>query len=139
MRIKLRDISREGVLFNRTLIAKDLELDEDFVDQEKPVVISGSLHLVDGFVLANLDVRYILNTVCARCLEPLSRNFSRRCECEIEYKQGDDSVDLIPYVREEILMGYESRVLCKEDCKGICPSCGAYLNEEECECPKENQ
>jgi uncharacterized protein len=139
MQVKLRDVTREGVLFDRTLMPRDIDLSEDFVDQEKPVVISGRLQLVDGFVLANLEVSYTLDTVCARCLEALSRSFSKVCEFEIEYKPGDEAVDLGSYIREEVFIGYEPRVLCKEDCKGICPSCGAYLNEEQCECSKENQ
>jgi uncharacterized protein len=138
MLVKLRDISREGVPFERTVMPHEIGLSEDFVDQEKPVVISGRLQLVDGFVLANLEVSYTLDTVCARCLEMLSRGFSKMCEFEIEYKQGDDSVDLGAYIREEVFIGYEPRVLCKEECKGICPSCGAYLNEEKCKCSKEN-
>lgn len=139
MQVKLRDVSREGVVFERTIMPCDIALTEDFVDQEKPLAISGRLQLVDDFILASLDINFTLATTCARCLEPLVRNFCKVCEFEIEFKQGDEAVDLSPYIREEIFMGYEPRVLCKEDCKGICPSCGAYLNKEKCECPKENE
>jgi uncharacterized protein len=46
-------------------------------------------------------------------------------------------IDLRPAVREEWLLGVPSFALCREDCKGICPRCGADLNAGECECPAE--
>ena len=139
MYVKLRDILREGVPFEKTVMPHDIDLSEDFVDQKKPLVLSGRLQLADGFVLAHLEISYTLNTVCARCVEAVSRRFVKACEFEVEYKSGDDSVDLGPYIREEIYIGYEPRVLCKEDCKGICPECGAYLNKEKCRCRKEHK
>jgi uncharacterized protein len=42
------------------------------------------------------------------------------------------SIDLWPYVREQVLLAAPPSPLCKEDCKGLCPSCGQDLNTADC-------
>ena len=46
----------------------------------------------------------------------------------------DDRIDLIELVREQILLNIPEQVLCKEDCKGLCPKCGADRNLIDCKC-----
>jgi uncharacterized protein len=46
-----------------------------------------------------------------------------------------DDIDLRPAVREQWLLNVPGFVLCREDCKGLCPTCGADLNAGECHCP----
>jgi uncharacterized protein len=43
-------------------------------------------------------------------------------------------IDLRPAVREQWLLAVPAYVLCRDDCKGLCPSCGADLNAGPCEC-----
>jgi len=44
-------------------------------------------------------------------------------------------IDLRPVIREQWLLNVPSYVVCREDCKGICPTCGKDLNEGPCDCP----
>ena len=48
---------------------------------------------------------------------------------------GARSLDLRPAVREEWLLNAPAFTLCREDCKGLCPRCGADLNQGACDCP----
>ncbi|HWT27780.1 MAG TPA: DUF177 domain-containing protein, partial [Mobilitalea sp.] len=43
-------------------------------------------------------------------------------------------VDILIY--DEILIGFPMKLLCSEDCKGICKHCGTNLNEKTCDCDK---
>jgi len=91
---------------------------------------------------------------CARCVEPvqtpLAADFdlifrplgvdagaSERSisapETEIGYYQGD-SLPLEDVLREQVLLSLPVRTLCKEDCKGLCPRCGANRNNQPCTC-----
>ena len=45
--------------------------------------------------------------------------------------------DIFPRVREAVLLELPIRFLCREDCRGLCSSCGANLNEGACGCPEE--
>ena len=42
------------------------------------------------------------------------------------------TIDLDPIVREQVLLALPVTVLCREDCKGLCPRCGQDLNEKDC-------
>ena len=101
-----------------------------------PVLLKvvADLQKVDNFVLGKLAVTFICENHCARCLERLSREVTAQYEVDLEFNDGDEWIDLGARVREEMLMGYFPRVLCREDCKGICSGCGVDLNTEECEC-----
>ena len=50
---------------------------------------------------------------------------------------ADETIDLAELVREQLLVLLPIKPLCREDCAGLCPSCGQDLNEETCACPKD--
>jgi uncharacterized protein len=41
---------------------------------------------------------------------------------------------LTPLIREQMILALPTRPLCQEDCRGLCPRCGANLNERDCGC-----
>ena len=45
-----------------------------------------------------------------------------------------DTIAINDLVREQILLALPSRLVCREDCKGLCPTCGVDLNKETCAC-----
>lgn len=49
------------------------------------------------------------------------------------YYQGNE-IDLTPEIEEQVIMELPVKPLCREECKGLCPSCGAPLNRGECGC-----
>ena len=76
---------------------------------------------------------------CDRCLEQVSvtipYDIDRNLD-ENDYLTGMDlDVDRLVYL--EVLMSWPLKVLCKEDCKGICSRCGKNLNEGPCGCAEE--
>jgi uncharacterized protein len=58
-------------------------------------------------------------------------------EVELGYYEGEE-VDLSEYVKEILFLAMPIKLLCKDDCKGICSGCGANLNKEKCSCSKGN-
>jgi uncharacterized protein len=92
---------------------------------------------------------------CARCLESypfsLGKEFTfvlkpqRAAASEGELAEEDlsfsfyegDEVDLTPLVREAMLLALPTKPLCREDCRGLCPRCGANRNGAECGCREE--
>jgi len=89
---------------------------------------------------------------CARCLEayefPLEADFSIMLaprpaagqdsssaeeDVDLGFYDGDE-VDLSPIVREQIILALPTRPLCREECRGLCPQCGANRNEGDCGC-----
>ncbi|MFQ5665895.1 MAG: DUF177 domain-containing protein [Candidatus Binatia bacterium] len=54
-------------------------------------------------------------------------------DLDLSFYEGDE-IDLSPLVREQIILGLPTRPLCREDCKGLCPHCGANQNTQPCGC-----
>lgn len=71
---------------------------------------------------------------CARCLDPVPVDTSFAFEDTIDVEPGAKTIALIPYVEECLFINEPFKVLCDENCKGLCPNCGANLNHETCSC-----
>jgi uncharacterized protein len=107
---------------------------------------SGMDVVFDGGLTARAE------TTCARCAEEFTTSCARpfrfvlvpravgadrgdlRAEdLEFSFYEGEE-IDLSPLVGEQVLLALPTRPLCKEDCRGLCPQCGANLNREVCGC-----
>lgn len=85
---------------------------------------------------------------CDRCLEEvfvdLELDFDRTVSVSEENAGEDEEeeshfldgyqLDVEAFVYDEIIVNWPVKILCKEDCKGVCPVCGQNLNERECGC-----
>jgi uncharacterized protein len=86
---------------------------------------------------------------CSRCLEPVQQHLevpvqelftgSKAAAEEDEELifAATDKIELLPYVEEAIQLGIPYIPLCDEECKGLCPVCGANRNTESCSCKTE--
>jgi len=58
---------------------------------------------------------------------------------EFEYLPSNAvEIDITDMLREMIVLQHPIKMLCREDCSGLCPRCGADLNNEECRCASDN-
>ncbi len=86
------------------------------------------------------EISYSITADCTRCLTTITKDFVVEFNEELEmnnlegYEIKNDIIDLTKIVNDRIIMNDPVNFLCKEDCKGICASCGVNLNEEECKC-----
>lgn len=104
-----------------------------------------------GRVLVRGSLKATFRRPCRRCLEEVDEAFEEELTVLYarpeELQEGDDEVrplepvghvlDVTEAVREEVILGAPQYVLCDPDCKGLCPVCGANLNETECDCTLE--
>ena len=135
MKIRIRDVVSGGIRLEYVVKPEEIGIvGEDFIEPENPIKVIADLQKVDNFILGKLAVTFICENYCARCLEHLSREVTSHYEVELEICDGDEWLDLGVSVREEMVFERFPRTLCREDCKGICPDCGADLNTEKCEC-----
>jgi uncharacterized protein len=90
-----------------------------------------------------------LNLFCSRCLKeivyPMDISISKEIDFSLTEEERAENLDETNYiigynldvdilVYDEILIGFPMKLLCSEDCKGICKNCGANLNEKTCDC-----
>ena len=56
----------------------------------------------------------------------------------VEVQHFGRVLDIMPQIEESIYTLIPTKILCREDCRGLCPNCGADLNEGECSCKNED-
>ncbi|MGN0586758.1 MAG: YceD family protein [Oscillospiraceae bacterium] len=109
-----------------------------------PVTVKGKIINRAGIVILDYTVMFTLNAVCDRCLAEFEREFS----CDFEHilvrsvntdndeyiVTESDQLDMDELVIMDMLLQIPSKMLCREDCKGLCPHCGTDLNYNECNC-----
>ncbi|MCF0131442.1 MAG: DUF177 domain-containing protein, partial [Pseudobutyrivibrio sp.] len=86
---------------------------------------------------------------CDRCLESVSFEVTARFDVTVDIELGSvvDDEDIGPYpfvdgeyidvdelVYDEIFINFPAKLLCLDDCKGLCPTCGINLNTSTCSC-----
>jgi len=128
----------------------DVELSRSAITLSGQLRLQGSVVQLDGLLRGQLVLP------CQRCLEPASvpiemqlntvytpasekRSSDEASDDEdVDYAHHDgETVDLWPLLREDLILAVPITVLCKEDCRGLCPSCGVDRNTTRCDCPTE--
>ncbi len=116
----------------------------------EPVQAQGTVRNTAGVLVMQGNLFTTIHGICDRC----TTEFSRKVEFPIdvvlvtelsnEENEDDrvfplegDSADLDDIVRNLFVLNLDSKLLCKEDCKGLCYRCGKNLNEGPCNCQKE--
>jgi len=90
---------------------------------------------VSGGVLVSGTAGVTIAGECGRCLVPVSREVAaREFRFFVETPPGMEICDISEDVRTEITLALPMNLLCRDDCRGLCPECGADLNRETCSC-----
>ena len=145
-------LTHEGMQQNVEMIPEgdkfSCKLGEFSYAEKFPVVLS-IVHTNDQVLKITGEGRVSIWIPCSRCLEPVLHTFSIQIEEEADMKLTDqeriEALDESSFIQDkvldtekllhnEILIRWPMRVLCKEDCKGICSRCGANLNQGSCDC-----
>lgn len=126
--------------------------DENFlksINLNDTITFDGSLYKVEDTVLLAGSVKYTYLEKCARCLTEFDNTIETKFEAvvvkeenynsesdEIELIVKEGMIDLTEAVKQLIYLSLPMKSVCKKDCKGICPTCGVNLNNEDCKCEK---
>ncbi len=89
-------------------------------------------------LLVNGTASFQMETHCARCMKKITVPVKAGKLCLFFEKVPEQEVDLTDDIREELLLAIPDYIHCTDDCKGLCPRCGANLNDETCTCGEDN-
>jgi uncharacterized protein len=123
----------------------ELRVADAIVPADRDVDVDIVLSSVGGGVEANGSVRAEWQAACRRCLRPLGgvlrtdvrevyRPHAGGDDDEETYPLGSEHLDLEPLARDALLLALPLAPLCREDCAGLCPTCGADLADGPCGC-----
>lgn len=132
--------------FHLDLSGMDFNGERPFVE---PVLVSGRVRNMAGALVLEAEADTELHVFCDRCTKPFTKKLyvfidtlvaaelaDEESENEIVLMDGN-VLDVGGVATTAVILAMESKNLCSEDCKGICPGCGADLNEEACRCKPE--
>lgn len=131
MKIKVNDIPKDGLELTESQDAGALDLARDDLRFISPVGISAFISRDKDEVYARITTKGKIEITCARCLSPYSIDFKKDFDLSYDVK-GKRILDLTDDIRQEIILEYPLKPLCKQDCKGLCLTCGKNLNEGPC-------
>lgn len=116
----------------------------------EPLKVEGNISNNGKALRLNARVTGQMTTNCARCTKEITVPVDFEMAENLMQGEGeaivdedvilfkDTAIELDDIVLDNFLMNLEGKYLCSEDCKGLCPTCGADLNKGECGCSKEN-
>ena len=160
MKLDLRPLLAEEI----RVLSVDFLLDPPEGDEENPMSnlygvgfpaplhVCGEITNTAGYMRMVLEAAVPYTASCARCLQPVSDTFSFRFEKtvapakQVENTPEEDKddyaviydgfLDVDEQLLEMLELAFPSKLLCREDCAGLCPICGKDLNEGPCGCER---
>ena len=154
MRIELENLEGGKSNFAHVYQPEDLNPVDERVSLTAPANVTGTVRLAGNELFVNGHVDTRAQAECDRCLKPVelpvsadfaleyitgsayeSSETAELTEAEMSVSVFDgDAIDVDEIVKEQILLAVPTRMLCREDCKGICPECGIDRNTGNCNC-----
>jgi uncharacterized protein len=135
----------EVIPFEFDLTAKVVERGDFKLVLKSPMNLSGNIYYdgeminVKGHVLATVEAQ------CSRCLRyfdynisvDFDENYSKYDADDEVYPIVDNSINLKDMIIDSIILSMPFKILCSNECRGLCPECGYNLNEGNCNCSKD--
>jgi uncharacterized protein len=165
MEILIEKIGEEGLVFEFEKSVETFPVLAEMVANDEcefPIPIRSVLRVfrVGDMIEIDGDIETSVRLPCSRCLRPFETplksrfalTYMRRAtdvmedtearevelnaeDMGIVYFQGE-KINLKDTIQEQVVMEFPLRALCKQECMGLCPTCGADLNEEPCDCDR---
>ncbi len=154
MRIELENLEGGKGDFAHVYQPDDLNPVDERVSLTQPATVSGKVRLAGNEVFVNGHIEARAQVECDRCLQPVETPVN--ADFALEYISGSEyessetaelteaemsvsvfdgkAIEVDEIVKEQIVLAVPTRMLCREDCKGICPECGTDRNTGDCSC-----
>ncbi len=155
MLITLEELEQRSVVVSETYAADALDYRGTEFEQLGPLQIDVRAELQGAEIRLRGRLETRVGAKCDRCLAlveiPVQREFdlyyrpvetiAREEEIEIPSEELDvgffsgAGIELADVATEQVILSLPMKVLCRADCRGLCPNCGGNRNLEECHCP----
>jgi len=157
MFLNVHELALRKIRIRKSYAPGTLDFHSGDFRQIEPLEVRATAELVDSQIRIYGNIHTRVELVCARCLdtvvEEISRDFDlyyrpmasiehgeevhlNSDDTELAFYEGD-GLFLADILAEQVNLALPMKVICRSDCRGLCPHCGANLNNEECRCEKQ--
>ena len=154
MKIYIDQIPESGLVLTESCDPSTLDLNRPDIRFTDPINISAQITKGINCLCVDLKIDATIHLDCSRCLEEFTtpKSLEIKLNFPIENKASGPTahrvydpngsgtrrpagvIDLADNLREEIILNYPLKPLCRSDCLGLCPTCGQNLNKAKCNC-----
>lgn len=148
MKINISDLLQQKadtIAFEFYADKDDLKRDGFEISLKGKAKITGEAYYDGEIVSVTGRIAGVMAAVCSRCLKVydysidvgFDEKFSKdEQDDEDVYPVKNNEIDLKDLVIDQIILSMPLKMLCNENCKGLCPKCGCNLNEGSCSCDR---
>lgn len=130
--VRASEIPADGLEVHETFDPLLLDLSTDSIHYIAPLTVDCTVQKAFGIVAVDAIVGTTVARTCDRCLRVLDEGVARRFQWYFKVEEHP-AIDVLEEIRQEMVLGHPIVCLCREDCRGLCPQCGANWNEQTCE------
>jgi uncharacterized protein len=154
MFLDVKDLAVRKLRIRKNYAPGSIDYHSSEIKQAEPLEVTATAEMLDGQIRITGELETKIELVCARCLETVIEEVNRAFDLfyrpvtkdlkpkEDRLKDDDTEIGffdgeglfLADVLKEQVLLALPLKVICRSDCRGLCPSCGANLNHEECRC-----
>ena len=155
MRVTLEELALHPIVISKTYSPEALDYHGAEFRQTAPLKVEAVAELRGTEIHVRGGLRTNLEASCDRCLAPVVIPVERQFDLfyrpvstiaraeEVELPQDElevgffsgDGIEFDDVLTEQVILSVPMKVICKTDCRGLCPVCGSNLNVEKCDCP----
>lgn len=158
--VDIRQLKRGPLRLEGLFAPGEVDFSKDGLVQATPMEWTAVAEQAGGEIRIAGRVISKVDLPCSRCLEParvpidwsFDLFFMERDEMkfdedeEVELSDEDtrtafftgSELPIADILREQVLLALPMKALCRSDCKGLCPKCGANMNNDSCSCTRDS-
>ncbi len=134
MKIMVNQVPSESLILEEQINPAELDLETDLIKFRSNLKLKAHVWRITNALTVDLNIKTQIYADCSRCLEEFEWEFNKDVQLHFSLESSTNFIDLNPDIREEIILDYPIKVLCKQNCKGLCVKCGKNKNQGGCNC-----
>jgi len=133
VKITINAIPVEGMDLSQDMQASDLGLETDSVHYPDKVHVACHVQKSKDVMTVDCAISATNLRECGKCLCEFEADIEKKDQF-IYTLTGEHVINISDDIKDSIIIDYPIKMVCKEDCKGLCANCGKNLNHGQCDC-----
>ena len=117
MNIIANQVSAEGLYLEEKINPAELDLETDLIKLRSDLLVKAQVYRITNALTVKLNISTLIYADCSRCLENFEWKFNKDVQLSFPLDSSTAVIDFDPGIREEVILDYPIKPLCKVDCK----------------------